>query len=105
MSRKSIVAGTLTLLALGVATWIVLPLGIPHRLALAEGRRVIANHKAEPLDLTAQYDTLASDFGNEMTIVPRGFQTFAHVPLQIDGSKCLWGGGYLTTRLAKCRIT
>ena len=91
---KPIVVGTVVLLALGTATWIVLPLNIPHRLALAEGRRAIASHKAEPLDLTAQYDTLASNFGNEMTVVPRGFQTFAHVPLQIDGSKCLWGGGY-----------
>jgi hypothetical protein len=91
---KAIVVGTVVLLALGTATWIALQLDIPHRLTLAEGRRAIASHKAEPLDLTAQYDTLASNFGNEMTVVPRGFQTFAHVPLQIDGSKCLWGGGY-----------
>jgi hypothetical protein len=91
---KAIVVGTVVLLALGTATWIVLPLNIPHRLALAEGRRAITNHKAEPLDLIAQYDTLASNFGGEMSIVPRGFQTFAHVPLQIDGSKCLWGGGF-----------
>ena len=91
---KPIALATVVLLALGVGTWIVLQLNIPRRLALAEGRRAIASHKAEPLDLTAQYDTLASNFGNEMTVVPRGFQTFAHVPLQIDGSKCLWGGGY-----------
>jgi hypothetical protein len=91
---KAIVVGTVVLLALGTATWIVLPLNIPHWLALAEGRRAIASHKAEPLDLTAQYDTLASNFGGEMSIVPRGFQMFAHVLLQIDGSKCLWGGGY-----------
>lgn len=91
---KPIAVGTVVLLALGTATWIVLPLNISHRLVLAEGRRAIASHKAEPLDLTAQYDTLASNFGGEMSVVPRGFQTFAHVPLQIDGSKCLWGGGY-----------
>ena len=48
---KRIAVGILGLLALGVATWIVLQLNIPHRLALAEGRRAIASHKAEPLDL------------------------------------------------------
>jgi hypothetical protein len=91
---KPIVVGTVVLLALGAATWIVLQLNIPHRRALADGRRAIANHKAEPLDLTAHYDTLASNFNREWSVVPSGFQTFAHVPLQRDGSKCLWGGGY-----------
>lgn len=91
---KRIAVGTMVLLALGLATWIVIPHDIRHRLVLAEGRRAIASHKAELLNLTAQYDTLASNFGGEMSVVPRGFQTFAHVPLQIDGSKCLWGGGY-----------
>jgi RNA polymerase sigma factor (sigma-70 family) len=91
---KTMASGAGVLLALGTTTGIVLQLNIPHRLALAEGRRDIANHIAEPLDLTAQYDTLSSNFGKEMTAVPRGFQTFDHVPLQINGSKCLWGTGY-----------
>ena len=91
---KTVASGAGVLLALGASTAFVIQLDIPHRLALAEGRRAIANHLAEPLDLTASYDTLASHFGEGMTAVPHGFQTFAHVPLQIDGSKCLWGAGY-----------
>jgi RNA polymerase sigma factor (sigma-70 family) len=91
---KTVASGVGVLLVLGTTTGIVLQLNIPHRLALAEGRRDIANHIAEPLELTAQYDTPASKFGKELSVVPRGFQTFDHVPLQIDGSKCLWGAGY-----------
>jgi RNA polymerase sigma factor (sigma-70 family) len=91
---KTAASGAGVLLVLGASTAFVIQLDIPHRLALAEGRRAIANHLAEPLDLTASYDTLVSHFGGEMTAVPHGFQTFAHVPLQIDGTKCLWGAGY-----------
>jgi RNA polymerase sigma factor (sigma-70 family) len=91
---KTAASGAGVLLVLGASTAFVIQLDIPHRLALAEGRRAIANHLAEPLDLTASYDTLVSRFGGEMTAVPHGFQTFAHVPLQIDGTKCLWGAGH-----------
>ena len=91
---KTLASGAGALLIMGTTTAIVLQLDIPHRLALAEGRHAIANHIAEPLDLTANYDTLASSFGKEMTVVPHGFQSFAHVPLQINGTKCLWGAGY-----------
>jgi RNA polymerase sigma factor (sigma-70 family) len=91
---KAVASDVGVLLVLGTTTGVVLQLNIPHRLALAEGRRAIASHIAEPLDLTAHYDTLASQFGGEMTAVPHGFQTFAHVPLQIDGTKCLWGAGH-----------
>jgi prepilin-type N-terminal cleavage/methylation domain-containing protein len=91
---KTVASGVGVLLVLCTTTGVVLQLNIPHRLALAEGRRAIASHIAEPLDLTAHYDTLASQFGSNMSVVPIGFQTLAHVPLQINGSKCLWGAGY-----------
>ena len=90
---KTVVSGAGVLLALGATTGVMLQLDIPHRLALAEGRRAMANHIAEPLDLTASYDTLSSHFGGEMAVVPHEFQTFDHVPLQIGGSRCLWGAG------------
>ncbi len=99
-AKKSIVVTALGLLALGGITMIVLHLDIPHRTALAEGRRIIASHKAELLDLTPFYEWQATNFYQaknsafpSWTVVPRGFQTFAHVPLQIDGMKCLWGSG------------
>jgi hypothetical protein len=90
---KTVASGVGVLLVLATTTGIVLQLNIPHRLALAEGRRSIASHKAEPLDLTAVYEWQASRFDNAWTALPRGFQTFAHVPFQIDGLKCLWGAG------------
>jgi hypothetical protein len=91
---KPIVAGVVILLTLGAATWFVVLFNNPQRRALAEGRHAIANHLAEPLDLTAYYDTQASDFENEWAVVPIGFQTFYHVPLQIDGHMFLWGAGF-----------
>ncbi len=89
-----IVAGVAILLALGAATWLVVLFNNPQRRALAEGRHAIANHLAEPLDLTAFYDTPTANFDNGWTVVPSGFQTLCHVPLQIDGSMQLWGGGF-----------
>ena len=87
-------AGVVILLTLGAATWLVVLFNNPQRRALAEGRRAIANHLAEPLDLTVYYDTPAANFDNEWAFVPSGFQTFYHVPLQIDGRMFLWGGGF-----------
>lgn len=88
------------LLALGVVMAIVFRHDISHQLALAEGRHIVASHKAELLDLSAYYDMAASQFEQtkgshfpEWAYVPRGFETFAHVPLQIGGIKCLWGAG------------
>jgi hypothetical protein len=91
---KPIVAGFVILLTLSAATWLVVQFNDPQRRALAEGQRAIANHLAEPLDLTAYYDTPAANFDNEWTAVPSGFQTFCHVPLQIDGFLKLWGAGF-----------
>ena len=92
-TKATIVAGSAGLFALVVATWVVIQFNIPHRLALAEGKRAIANHIAEPLDLTNVYEWQASRFDNAWTALPTGFQVFAHVPFQIDGLKCLWGAG------------
>jgi hypothetical protein len=98
--KKSFVAATVVVLALAAVVMLVHRLDIPHRMALAEGRRIIASHKAELLDLTPFYEWQATNFYQaknspfpSWTVVPRGFQTFAHVPLQIDGMKCLWGSG------------
>jgi hypothetical protein len=53
---------------------------------------------ATPVDMTASYTTPASYFDNitqfpAWKTVPRGYQVFGHVPLQIGGMICLWGGG------------
>ena len=82
------------LLATGGTTTIVYRHEIGYRFALAGGRRTIANHVAEPLDLTGNYGSPASVFksGREWWgTVPSGFQVFDHVPLQIEGLLCLWG--------------
>jgi hypothetical protein len=97
-TRTSIVVGTVVLLALGAATAAFFLLNIPHQITLAGGRRTIANHIAEPVNLTTPYTTPASYFDKitafpAWTAVPRGFQVFANVPLQIDGMICLWGSG------------
>jgi hypothetical protein len=97
-TKKAIVVGAMVLLALSAATLAFFRLNVPYRLALAGGRRTIANHIAEPRDLTAYYSTPASFFDKITAFpawkaVPRGFQVFANVPLQIDGMICLWGGG------------
>jgi hypothetical protein len=68
---------------------------------LAKGKRMIANHVAAPVDLTARYTTPVSWFDHITNFpawktVPRGFQVFANVPLQIDGMICLWGEGNAT---------
>jgi len=69
-----------------------------ERWAQAEGHRTVADHRAAPVDLTAHYTTPVSYFERitafpAFTTVPRGFQVFHHVPLQIGGMICLWGEG------------
>jgi len=91
---KVIAQGVVVLLAAGAATWWVVQWENPQRRALAEGRRAIARHLAEPLDLTGFYDTSADNFNNAWAVVPTGFQTFCQVPFQIDGSLQLWGAGF-----------
>jgi hypothetical protein len=54
----------------------------------------------EFVDMSARTDLPASRFDEmvnsrfpQWSCIPRGAQTFLHVPLQIDGIKCLWGSG------------
>ena len=62
---------------------------------------VTDTNSATPVDLTAYYTTPASSFDAingfpAWKSVPRGFQVFDQVPLQIGGQICLWGGGNAT---------
>lgn len=91
---KWIGTGVATLLVAGAVVWLIVFFTNPERRALAEGRRDIARRLAEPLDLSAHYDKPAGNIENEWTAVPGGFQTFCHVPFQIDGSLQLWGAGF-----------
>ena len=96
-TRITAVAAGILLVA-GITAIIVFRHPIQNRIAQAGGRRALANHSAEVLDLTSYYSTPASYFDKidafpAWKVVPRGFQTFAGVPLNIDGMICLWGGG------------
>jgi RNA polymerase sigma factor (sigma-70 family) len=91
---KTAAASAAIVLAVGATTGVVVHLDIPHRLELSAGRSAIANHLAEPVDLSAYYDKRADHFDKEWAVVPSGFQTFYHVPFQADGSLQLWGAGF-----------
>jgi hypothetical protein len=97
-NKRTVLWGTAVLVALVAATVFGLRHKIAHQMALTGGRRAIANHIAALVDMTASYTTPASYFDKitqfpAWKTVPRGFQTFDHVPLQIGGMICLWGGG------------
>lgn len=96
-NKMAVGVGAGLLVAAGIITAIFFRHEIQNRIHLANGRRSIANHSAKLFDMTPYYNCPASYFDkiNEFPAwraVPRGFQTFANVPLQIDGMKCLWGG-------------
>jgi hypothetical protein len=84
------------LLAAGTTTTgIIYRHEIAHQLALAGGRRTIANNIATPVDLDSVYQSpsafqLTSRFYLWKT-APHGFQVFNHVPLNIDGIIYLYG--------------
>ena len=94
--KKAGVFGTVVLLAVVV---IVFRHKITNQIALAGGRRAVANHTAVPLDLNDIYDRSASTFHKSPVWedTPIGFQVFHHVPLQIDGYQLLWGEGNAQT--------
>jgi len=98
-TTKTIVFGTVALLALAAATvLIVFRHKIADQMTLASGRHAIASHKAALVDMTANYTTPASYFPKITSFpawatVPTGFQVFDNVPLQIGGMICLWGAG------------
>jgi hypothetical protein len=95
-TQKAMVWGTAVVLVLAATTLFVLRHKIADQLMLAGGKRAIAKHIATPVDLTSYYLTSAGYF-DLMTAfpawktVPRWFQVFDHVPLEIDGIMCLWG--------------
>jgi RNA polymerase sigma factor (sigma-70 family) len=97
-TKTAIVVGAGVLLATSTTTLVLFRHEIQARLVLASGMRAVANHIAVPIDLTAHYGMPASDFARQTAFpawqtVPRGFQVFDHVPLQIDGAISLWGAG------------
>ena len=84
-------------LAGGVMALLLLPYVGPN----AAGKRAIAQQIAVPVDLTAYYATPASHFDLTNALpawksVPRGFQVFNQIPLQIGGAIYLWGEGNVT---------
>jgi len=98
--KKAAVIGMAILLVVGASLIFVFRKNISERMALAGGRRAVASQKAEVLDLSAYSDIPAAQFEArinsprpQFTCLTSGFQTFLHVPLQIDGIKCLWGSG------------
>ena len=94
-TKKAGVIGIVVLLALVAIAAFVFRHKIAHQIAQAGGKRAVANHTAEPLDLTANYGWFADNFYQSRiwSDVPAGFQVFRHVPLQIDGVIFLWGEG------------
>ena len=94
------------LLAMVATTVIIFRHKVTNQIALADGRRAIANHLAVPLDLTGIYIGLASTFHKSRIWddTPFGFQVFDHVPLQIDGHRFGKGnaqtGGVLPDRFS-----
>jgi hypothetical protein len=82
------------------------PRGVKVRYKLVQPEPIqssaaVDTNSATPVDLTAYYTTPASSFDTingfpAWKSVPRGFQVFDHVPLQIGGMICLWGGGNAT---------
>ena len=97
-SQTFLLAGFAALLAVVAVTVLYLHFRNPNHAALAQGRRAIARHLAEPLAMTNFVQTPASYFAKitrfpAWKAVPIGFQTFDGVPLQIDGMICLWGEG------------
>jgi len=96
-AKTAMAIGAGVLLAAGITTAVVMADKDPNRAAMAKGQQMIAKHIAGPLDLTANYTTPISRFDHitgfpAWKTVPRGFQTFANVPLQIEGMICLWAG-------------
>ena len=90
-AKTAIVTGVGLLLTGGITTILFLHYQDP----IVTGKRAIANHLATPIDLTAHYSTPASYFDQITEFpawksVPRGFEAFDHVPLEIGGQMCLW---------------
>jgi len=95
-AKKLTLSGTMALLALVAVLLILCRHKIADYMVLAGGKRAIARHIVTPVDMTAGYMTTADWFDTLNTFgwhsVPTGFQVYAHVPFNVDGFTCLWGG-------------
>jgi hypothetical protein len=95
-AKKITLSGTVVLLALVAVMLIVCRHKIAHHFVLAGGKRAIASHIVTPVDMTDRYMVPADQFDTLKTFawrsVPSGFQVYAHVPFNVDGFICLWGG-------------
>jgi len=99
-TKTAAVIGIAMGLLILVATFVIAyRKNISEHMTLAQGHRTVTSGKAEVVDLSAYYDMPASQFDAaasgrpQWSCIPKGFQTFNNVPLQIDGIKCLWGSG------------
>jgi hypothetical protein len=84
------------LVALVVVALFVCRHRIAAHLVVADGERAIATHIVTPVDMTDRYMVPAYQFDTLQTkgwhSVPTGFQMYDHVPFNVDGFICLWGG-------------
>ena len=95
-TQKMIAWGTVVLVALVVVTLFVCRHRIAGHFVRVSGKRAIADHIVTPVDLTDRYVVSADRFDTLGTLgwrsVPRWFQVYAHVPFDVNGIICLWGG-------------
>jgi hypothetical protein len=95
-TQKMIAWGTVVLMALVVVTLFLCRHRIAAHLVIADGERAIAKQIVTPVDMTARYMVPAYQFDSLQTLgwrsVPIGFQVYVHVPFNVDGMICLWGG-------------
>jgi RNA polymerase sigma factor (sigma-70 family) len=95
-AKAAIMTGTvITLVVAGSLTGVVYRHELAHDVTLAGGELNILRHRAGPVDLSDVYKpNSAFDLDARFyawKTVPRGFQVFDNVPLQIDGIFYLWG--------------
>ncbi len=102
-TQKLIAGGTVVLVASVVVTLFLCRHRIAAHLVVAGGERAIARHIVTPVDMTGKYMAAAYQFDSLQTAgwhsVPTGFQVYAHVPFNVDGLTCLWGGTSAKGRL------
>jgi hypothetical protein len=95
-TKKLIAGGTVVLVALVAVTLFLCRHRIAAHLVVIGGERAIARHIVTPVDMTGKYVAAAYQFDSLNTLawrsVPIGFQVYAHVPFNVDGFTCLWGG-------------
>jgi len=94
-AKTAVVAITTIIAVTGTTTLVI------NTSPIRTGKRAIARHIVTPVNLTAHYYAPSSGFDTisgfpAFKTIPRGFQVFGGVPLQIDGMICLWGSGVAT---------